>query len=74
MQATFEAEGRIKTAQLYVTKGNVFICYHLKHHEDLELIPVVNILESSSVNDLCNKYMSVFVGNGKLKHTQIDLM
>lgn len=45
----------------------------IKYHVDLELIRVVNILESNSVNDLCNKYMSVSVDNGKLKYAQTDL-
>ncbi|XP_060594467.1 uncharacterized protein LOC132748833 [Ruditapes philippinarum] len=72
-QAQIESKSKITSAPVYVTKGNSGNLLSYQTSVDLDIIPVINAVTHSNVDELCKKYQSVFTGMGEMKGTKVKL-
>ena len=72
-EATIETENIITTAPIYVSRGSSGNLLSYQTSVDLKIIPAINTINESKVNELCDKYKSVFKGMGKVKDTKVKL-
>ncbi|XP_060556789.1 uncharacterized protein K02A2.6-like [Ruditapes philippinarum] len=72
-QAQIESKNKITTAPVYVTKGTSGNLLSYQTSVDLNIIPEINTVTDSKVDELCKKYQTVFTGMGKMKATKVKL-
>ncbi|XP_053389269.1 uncharacterized protein K02A2.6-like [Mercenaria mercenaria] len=72
-QATIETKHKITTAPVYVAKGKSCNLLSYLTSVDLQVIPEISVITQNKVDELCDKYGSVFKGIGKMKDTEVKL-
>ncbi|XP_053380302.1 uncharacterized protein K02A2.6-like [Mercenaria mercenaria] len=71
---TVETKQKYTTAEILVTEGKSGNLLSYLTSVELQVIPEIQTLQHSKVDEICKNYNSVFTGIGKYKDKQIDLI
>ena len=66
-----ETKSKVTVAEFHVVQGSSVTLIGYQTSVELGIVPVINSVNNSKYDQLCDKYQSVFTGLGKLKDKQI---